>query len=320
MIYTFAKNDRSREAFLAILQESGLDFEISEHDVSVVRVFGSVTPQIKARIESVAVGASRLTLAQRPEMSCYEQISGRTSLTIIAGPCAVESEEQIVSISEFLRTRGVKFLRGGAFKPRTSVDSFQGLGKPGLKLLRQSADRYGMFVVTEVMDRSQIEIVGEYADILQVGSRNMYNYTLLAALGSINRPILLKRGMAATIDEWLAAAEYISRGGNDQIILCERGIRTFEPKTAHTLDLAAIALVKEQCSYPVIADPSHAAGRPDLVKPLACAAVAAGADGIMIEIHPSPEQALSDGKQALTLEQFAALHDEVLMLDKARRQ
>ena len=231
-------------------------------------------------------------------------------MAIIAGPCAVENEEQLAEIAGTLGRLGIRYLRAGAYKPRTSVDSFQGLGKPGLELMRKYADQHGMYVVTEVMDRSQIDTVAQYADILQVGSRNMFNYTLLTALGSVRRPVLLKRGMAATIDEWSAAAEYISRGGNEEIVLCERGIRTFEPQVAHTLDIAAIVLMKKRVSYPVIADASHAAGRSDLVAPLARAATAAGADGVMLEVHPRPESALSDGKQALNLSQF-----EELLLD-----
>lgn len=295
-----------------------MDYEVVEHDTTVVRVLGSLSSDFKQKLDSVAEGRQQLVLKRGTEMDCFRNISARTELTIIAGPCAVECEEQLAATAEFLKSAGVSYLRGGAYKPRTSSDSFQGMGRPGLELLRKYANQCGMLVVTEVMDRSQIETVMEYADILQVGSRNMFNYTLLTALGSVQRPILLKRGMAATIEEWLAAAEYVRRGGNEAIILCERGIRTFEPQMAHTLDIAAIALAKQQSPYPVIADTSHAAGRPDLVSPLACAAVAGGADGIMVEVHPQPSQALSDGKQALTFEQFTRLHHDIMKAYAAR--
>lgn len=290
-----------------MLQEAGIDYEVSVHDAAVVRVLGALTVDLREKLDKFNKSASELTIKRKEETGCYAEILKRQHLTIIAGPCAVEDEEQLAETAARLSVLGVRYLRAGAFKPRTSVDSFQGLGKPGLELLRKYADLHGMSVVTEVMDRSQIDTVAHYADILQVGSRNMFNYTLLTALGSIRKPVLLKRGMAATLEEWLSAAEYISRGGNSEIILCERGIRTFEPQVAHTLDIAAIILVKQQTPYPVIADASHAAGRSDLVAPLAKAATAAGADGIMLEVHPQPQHALSDGKQALTLEQITNL-------------
>ncbi len=307
MIYCFERSDLKAPAFLEILQRSGIDYEVTEHDHTVIRVFGQITPEIESLIKAAGITSSSLTLVRNAESACYEAISDRTELAIIAGPCAVESAEQADLVANRLNQLGVRFLRGGAYKPRTRVDSFQGLGLPGLRLLRECSDRYGLFVVTEIMDRSQIDAVVEYADVLQVGSRNMHNYTLLTALGSVNRPVLIKRGMSSTLSEWLAAAEYVSRGGNDKIILCERGIRTFEPEIAHTIDLAAIVLAKTRVKYPIIADTSHASGRSDLVEPLALAAVAAGADGIMIEVHPTPSQALSDGKQALDLVQFERL-------------
>ena len=307
MIYSFTPNDAKAAAFLEILRGSGVDYEVTQHDHVVVRVLGRVTPELEDRMRNAGIDAHSITLVRHSETSCFDLITDRSELTIIAGPCAVESVEQVEVVAQQLSSLGIRFLRGGAYKPRTKVDSFQGLGVQGLKLLRECADRFGLFVVTEVMDRSQIDTVAGYADILQVGSRNMYNYTLLTALGSVDRPVLLKRGMSATVSEWLSAAEYIARGGNERIVLCERGIRTFEPEVAHTMDIAAIVLAKSRTQYPVIADTSHAAGRPDLVGPLAVAAVAAGADGIMIEVHPNPAQALSDGKQALDLDQFERL-------------
>ncbi len=307
MIYRFGAADLRKQEFVAMLEQLGIDYEMSEHNHTVVRVLGRITPEIREQLQNRGFEQGRLTLQRGNEQGCYALLTDREQLTVIAGPCAVEDAGQLDAIAGSLREQGVRFLRGGAYKPRTRVDSFQGLGVNGLRLLREAADKYGMFVVTEVMDQSQIDTVSEYADVLQVGSRNMFNYTLLTALGSVNKPILLKRGMAATIREWLAATEYISRGGNNSIILCERGVRTFEPEIAHTLDLAAIKLTQQQTSYPVIADASHAAGRSDLVEPLALAAVAAGADGIMIEVHPQPQLALSDAGQALTLEQFSSL-------------
>jgi 3-deoxy-7-phosphoheptulonate synthase len=317
LIYSFPKDDTRRDSFIQVLQQAGVDYELSVHDAAVVRVLGPITGSMREQLDKISKSTTELTIKRHQETGCYAQMIARKQLTIIAGPCAVEGEEQLSSISARLSDLGVTYLRAGAYKPRTSVDSFQGLGKPGLELLRKCANRHGMFVVTEVMDKSQIDTVVEYADILQVGSRNMFNYTLLTALGSTRKPILLKRGMAATIDEWLSAAEYVSRGGNNEIILCERGIRTFEPQVAHTLDIAAIVLVKKQTPYPVIADASHAAGRSDLVAPLARAATAAGADGIMLEVHPHPEQALSDGKQALTLEQITVLLPELRRIHSA---
>lgn len=320
MIYNFAIDDKRKERFLDVLRSSGIDFELVEHDSAVIRVLGAVTPDLKARLDSVRNGSKALTMKRQPETDCYLPFTDPRTLVVIAGPCAVESEAQIAEVVDHLAARGITYLRGGAYKPRTSCESFQGLGRPGLELLRKHADRAGMFVVTEVMDRSQVEDVSAYADILQVGSRNMFNYTLLTALGSVDKPVLLKRGMAATISEWLKSAEYISKGGNERIILCERGIRTFEPMTSHTLDLAAVHLAREASGYPVVADTSHASGRPDLVTPLAAAAVAAGAAGIMVEIHPDPRAALSDGKQALTFEQFDELHRRVIKIHTAMNE
>ena len=220
---------------------------------------------------------------------------GGMEIAVMAGPCAVESEEQIEASAEFVAASGARILRGGAFKPRSSPYSYQGLGVEGLKLLRQAADRHGLAVVTEVMTIEQIEMISEYADLLQVGARNMQNYPLLTALGHAGKPVLLKRGMSATIQEWLMSAEYILTEGNPDVILCERGIRTFETATRNTLDLSAVPVIKHLSHLPIIVDPSHGVGNRRFVAPMARAAVAAGADGIMIEIHPNPDKALSDG-------------------------
>jgi 3-deoxy-7-phosphoheptulonate synthase len=232
---------------------------------------------------------------------------GGTEVAVMAGPCAVETREQIESTAAFVAGCGAKILRGGAFKPRTSPYSYQGLGLEALKMLRQTADEHGLAVVTEVMTIEQIPIVSEYADILQVGARNMQNFPFLTALGQAGKPVLLKRGMAATIQEWLMSAEYILTAGNPDVILCERGIRTFETATRNTLDLSAVPVVKHLSHLPIIVDPSHGVGTRRFVAPMARAAVAAGADGIMVEIHPDPDRALSDGPQSLTFSEFEAL-------------
>lgn len=233
-------------------------------------------------------------------------------LLMIAGPCAVENEEQIYTISEFLSKKGVRFMRGGAYKPRTSPYSFQGLKKEGLKLMRRAADDHGLAVVSEIMSASQLDEFVENVDILQVGTRNMQNYPLLRALGKINKPVLLKRGMSSTIEEWLLAAEYILSGGNEQVILCERGIRTFETATRNTLDIAAVPLVQQLSHLPVIVDPSQGTGVRDIVDPVSVAAIAAGADGLIIEVHNQPEEALSDGDQSIYLDQFETLQKRLV--------
>lgn len=232
---------------------------------------------------------------------------GGSEIVVVAGPCAVESESQIIETARTVRAMGASLLRGGAYKPRSSPYSFQGLAEDGLKLLHQAKEITGLAIVTEVMDPRDIELVARYADLLQVGSRNMQNFPLLRELGRCGRPILLKRGLAATIEEWLLAAEHVMAQGNDQIILCERGVRTFEPMTRNTLDLAAVSLVKQISHLPVIVDPSHATGRWRLIQPMSLAAVAAGADGLMIEVHPAPDHALSDGPQSLTPASFHRL-------------
>ncbi len=259
--------------------------------------------------------------AWRPEGSIVEVGPGvrfgGEEVVVAAGPCAVESAEQIELIAERVAQLGARLLRGGAFKPRTSPYSFQGLGETGLRLLREAADRHGLLVVSEVMDPSQIPMMLPYVDMLQVGARNMQNYNLLRALGAVRKPVLLKRGLAATIEELLLSAEYIMAGGNYQVVLCERGIRTFENYTRNTLDIAAIPVIKKLSHLPIIADPSHGTGRRDKVPPMARAAVAAGADGLLIEVHHDPDRALSDGAQSLTVDQFATLMNELRIIAPA---
>jgi 3-deoxy-7-phosphoheptulonate synthase len=232
---------------------------------------------------------------------------GGTALSVIAGPCSVESREMLFDCARAVAAAGASMLRGGAFKPRSSPYAFQGLGEEALDLLAAARAETGLPIVTEVMDTRQVELVAEHADVLQIGARNMQNFSLLSEVGRVRRPVLLKRGLSATIEELLMAAEYVMAQGNHDVILCERGIRTFETATRNTLDVGAIPVLKAETHLPVIVDPSHAGGRADLVAPLAFAAIAAGADGVMIEVHPSPETALSDGSQSLDPAAFAAL-------------
>ncbi len=239
---------------------------------------------------------------------------GDGSFNIIAGPCSVESEEQICSTAVFLKKLGIFLLRGGAFKPRSSPYSFQGLGREGLGYLREAALGNEMAVVSEVMDARDIELSYQYVDVFQVGARNMQNFTLLKELGKQNKPVLLKRGMSSTILEWLMAAEYIMLNGNSDIILCERGIRTFEDYTRNTLDLSAVVAAKSLSHLPVVVDPSHATGRKEMIEPLTLASKVIGADGVIIEVHPRPEEALSDSKQSLTFDEFSEIYSNIQAL------
>ncbi len=242
---------------------------------------------------------------------------GGDEVIVMAGPCSAESEEQVNLSAAAVKKAGAKVLRGGAFKPRSSPYSFQGLGEAGLRMLRDAATQHDLKLVTEVMDVSQIELVDRYCDIFQLGARNMQNFTLLRELGRTRKPVLLKRGIAATIEEWLLSAEYVLAGGNQQVILCERGIRTFENYTRNTLDISAIPVVKKRSHLPIIADPSHGTGRRDKVAPMARAAVAAGADGLIIEVHHDPDHALSDGAQSLLPQQFDRLMAELRIIAPA---
>ncbi|MCX7831795.1 MAG: 3-deoxy-7-phosphoheptulonate synthase [Actinobacteria bacterium] len=242
---------------------------------------------------------------------------GGGNFTVMAGPCSVETREQLFMTAEAVKNAGAKILRGGAFKPRTSPYSFQGLGIEGLKLLKEVSEITGLPVVTEVMDVRQIEDVKEHADILQIGARNMQNFNLLSEVGKTGKPVLLKRGFSNTVEELLMAAEYIAREGNDQILLCERGIRTFEVSTRNTLDISAIPVLKRLTHLPVVVDPSHAAGRSDIVPELCLAAIAAGADGLIVEVHPDPKNALCDGPQSLDLKQFQMMMEELRQVAQA---
>ena len=264
--------------------------------IQIAHPFKLVSRQLQQRRTIVDVGGVQI---------------GAGNVTVMAGPCSVESGEQLLETALAVKAAGANLLRGGAYKPRTSPYDFQGLGVEALHLLREASEETGLPIVTEVMSEADVEIVAEYADMLQVGARNMQNFSLLRKLAILERPILLKRGPSATIKEWLLAAEYLLAGGNKNVVLCERGIKTFETATRNTLDLAAIALVKELSHLPVIADPSHGTGIRSLVPPMSKAAIAAGADGLMIEVHPCPERALSDGPQSLDLPGFAELMKEL---------
>jgi 3-deoxy-7-phosphoheptulonate synthase len=242
---------------------------------------------------------------------------GGERVVVMAGPCSVESRDQIERTAELVARMGAQVIRGGAFKPRSSPYAFQGLGEDGLRMLREAADHNGLLVVSEVMDLTQIPLVAQYADILQVGARNMQSFNLLRDLGRQRKPVLLKRGISATIEELLLSAEYILAGGNYDVILCERGIRTFETYTRNTMDISAIPVVKKLSHLPIVADPSHGTGRRDKVAPMARAAVAAGSDGLLIEVHPDPDHALSDGAQSLRFEQFEELMSQLRIIAPA---
>jgi len=242
---------------------------------------------------------------------------GGKSVVLMAGPCTIESEEQMVRTAAAVKAAGACVMRGGAFKPRTSPYSFQGLGEEGLKLMRRVADEHKLLVISEIMDKSQIALMDRYVDIFQVGARNMQNYPLLRELGKVERPVLVKRGLSATVDEWLMSAEYVISGGNDRVIVCERGVRAYETYTRNTLDLNAVAVAKSISHLPVIVDPSHAAGVRDKVVPLARAAIATGADGLLVEVHYDPERAICDGQQSLYPEQFAGLAGQIRLIAEA---
>ncbi|HEY4710485.1 MAG TPA: 3-deoxy-7-phosphoheptulonate synthase [Candidatus Acidoferrales bacterium] len=292
VIGVVGNSDRRREELLALSSAPGVE--------EIVRI----SHPYKLAARSVRPEGTVLDLGKGVTI-------GGTAVVVAAGPCAVESPEQIASIAASVAKAGAKLLRGGAFKPRSSPYSFQGLGIEGLKMMRDAADKNGLLVVSEVMDPSQIEIMLPFVDVLQVGARNMQNYHLLRGLGEVDKPVLLKRGMSATIEELLLSAEYVMAGGNYKVILCERGIRTFETALRNTMDISAIPVLKSLSHLPVVADPSHGTGKRDKVAAMARAAVAAGADGLIIEVHPDPERALSDGVQSLYPDQFTQLMKEI---------
>ncbi len=312
------------------LESAGLTAHLSRgRERTVVGVVGDVRQMPRESLE-VMPGVERVIRIQQPfKLASREYRSegtviqvgeipvGAADIVVIAGPCSIESREMLEEVAHSVAKAGACILRGGAFKPRTSPYSFQGLGVEGLKILRDVGVSAGLPVVTEVISPDQVSLVGQYADILQVGARNMQNFTLLQEVGRSHRPVLLKRGISASVEEWLQAAEYVLSQGNDQVILCERGIRTFEGYTRFTLDLSAVPLLKKLTHLPVIVDPSHATGRWDLVTPMSVAAIASGADGLLVEVHSNPEQALSDGPQSLRPPMFEALIQQVYRVSEA---
>ena len=315
-----------------VIENEGYETHLSEGvEKSIIGVVGAngKKENLKSKlltyksVEKVVIIVEPFKLTGRdfkPDKTVLEigdvKIGGKKPV-IMAGPCAVESEEQILEAARAVKAAGAQILRGGAFKPRTSPYSFQGLGEEGLKLLAKAREETGLKVVTELMDIQHLDVVEKYTDIFQIGARNMQNYPLLSAVGKASKPVMLKRGMSATIKEWLLAAEYIMAEGNKEVILCERGIRTFGERTRNTLDLSSVPLVQQISHLPVIVDPSHGTGKWDLVIPMARAGIAAGADGLIIEVHPNPGEALSDGQQSLKPENFKMLMEEIDLISKA---
>ncbi len=311
------------------LEDRGLQGHLSQGvERTVIGVVGQTFPELRDELEVLA-GVREVVPISRPYKLASREFQpeptlinvgdatiGDGSLVVLAGPCAVESEEQVMATARAVKAAGAQVLRGGAFKPRTSPYSFRGLGEDGLKILSQARDETGLPVITEVMATADVERVGRYADILQVGARNMQNFALLDEVGKTRKPVMVKRGFSATYEDWLLAGEYVMAGGNRQVMLCERGIRTFESYTRNTFDVTAIPVIKRLSHLPVVADPSHGTGKWYLVAPLAAAAAVVGADALIIEVHPNPDTALSDGAQSLTFENFQKLMDQVRAVRK----
>jgi len=320
-------NDKQLENIIKHLEDFGFAIHKSTGEERMILGAIGVQPNFDTRKIKILDGveevyritepfklASRSFIKDDTIIKIKNVVIGGNEVSVIAGPCSVESEEQIMIIAELVNKSGVKILRGGAFKPRSSPYSFQGLGEEGLRLLRKAADEFGLLVITEVLENSMIDLVYKYTDIFQVGARNMQNYSLLKELGSAKKPVMLKRGLSATVEDWLMSAEYILSNGNPEVFLCERGIRTFETYTRNTFDISAIPVVHKRSHLPVFADPSHATGLRDKVIPMARAAVAAGADGLMVEVHHDPEKALSDGPQALLPHQFEEMMQQIRLI------
>jgi len=315
------------------IEAGGLKAHISEGtEHTVIGVLGQVFPELRDALELLP-GVDQVIPVSKPFKLASREFHprdtivelngvaiGGNEIVVMAGPCAVESEEQLLATAQAVKAAGATVLRGGAFKPRTSPYQFRGLGESGLKLLAQARKETQMPIITEVMSPDHVDLVAKYADILQIGARNMQNFILLDEVGKTKKPVLLKRGLSSSIQEWLLAAEYVLAQGNEQVILCERGIRTFETYTRNTMDLSAIPIIERVSHLPIIADPSHATGKWYLVIPLALAAVAAGADGLLIEVHPNPDMALADGPQSLTFDNFRLLMSQLLPIAKARNR
>jgi 3-deoxy-7-phosphoheptulonate synthase len=315
------------------IEDFGLKAHISAGvDHTVIGVLGKVFTELRDSLELLP-GVEQVLLVSKPYKLASREFHprdtivevkgvaiGGNEIVVMAGPCAIEGEEQLLSTAQAVKAAGATVLRGGAFKPRTSPYDFRGLGETGLKILAAVGKENGMPVITEVMSPEQVDLVARYADILQIGARNMQNFTLLDEVGRTKKPVMLKRGLSSTIQEWLLAAEYILAQENEQVILCERGIRTFETHTRNTMDISSIPIVEKVSHLPIIADPSHATGKWYLVPPLALAAVAAGADGLLIEVHPNPDLALADGPQSLNFDTFHLLMSQLLPIAKARNR
>ena len=312
------------------IENSGLKTHVSQGvDHWIIGVLGQTFPELHDALELLP-GVEEVIPISKPYKLASREFHpqdtivkvndiaiGGDEIVIMAGPCVVEDEEQLLATAKAVKKAGANVLRGGAFKPRTSPYQFRGLGERGLKMLAKAREETGMPIITEVMTPNDVELVAEYADILQIGARNMQNFVLLDEVGKSKKPIMLKRGLSSTIQEWLLAAEYILAQGNEQLILCERGIRTFETYTRNTMDISAIPIIKKVSHLPIIADPSHATGKWYLVVPLSLAAIAAGANGLMIEVHPHPDLALSDGPQSLTFDNFRCLMSQLMSISQA---
>lgn len=325
VVVNHGQGQEKLDKVIAYLEEQQFKLHISQGEERTVIGLVGATAEQKANlnlesldgVEKIMPVVTPYKLASRefhPEDTIIQigdlQLGG-SELQVMAGPCAVESLEQMLEVADVVKACGAKILRGGAFKPRTSPYSFAGLEEQGLKYMAEARERTGLKIVSEVMDTRSVALVAEYCDIVQIGARNMQNFNLLREVGKIKKPVLLKRGMSATIEEWIMAAEYILSGGNEDVILCERGIRTFDTYTRNTLDLCAVPVVKQLTHLPVIVDPSHATGKWNLVEPMAKAAIVAGCDGLMIEVHPDPLHALSDGPQSLKPRKFKAVMEEL---------
>lgn len=327
MIVEMRKNALPREIDDVIHKAESLGFSFQQNvgtDKTVIAILGGNTGQISTDIFAILPGVVNVTRIMKPYKLASREFKhkdtivkigsteiGGKKLAVMAGPCAVESRKQLEEAARIVKNAGACVLRGGAFKPRSSPFSFQGLEEAGLEMLAEVKKQFDIPVVTEVVDPHHVDMVARYADILQVGSRNMQNFSLLSELGKLKQPVLLKRGLANTVTEWLTAADYILAGGNHHVILCERGIRTFEDSTRFSMDISSVAVIKKSSHLPVIVDPSHAAGHYSLVPSLARAAIAAGADGLLIEVHPNPKEALVDGLQSLTPSDFRRLMGEI---------
>lgn len=335
MIVVMARDtsDDDLNAIRERIEARGLKAQISQGvERVVVGVLGSIPPDFKDEMELMN-GVTQVVMISKPYklasrefhpadtiIKVGDAVIGGPKPVIMAGPCSVEDEEQMVSTAKAVKAAGATILRGGAFKPRTSPYSFRGMGEDGLKLLRLAKQETGLPIITEVMATADVETVAKYADILQIGARNMQNYNLLDEVGLIGKPVMVKRGLAASYEEWLLAAEYVMAGGNQQVILCERGIRGFETFTRFTLDVAAVPVIKRLSPLPIVADPSHSTGKWYLVTPVALASVAAGAHGLLIEVHPNPDLAKCDGPQSLTFENFDMLMEQVNAIASVRKQ